>query len=293
MLTILMGVSAVNTANNLIYLTVSALLAFMGISGFFGKANISRLNVIAKVPPEVFAGTPVPLKVTLVNNRAFLPAFLIKVSIEGREVHFPFVNRRSRESRHVDITFFKRGEHVVNDIHVSSVFPFNFFIRYNRKFQPVRLTVFPRLVRGEIPGLDRSPRYHRGELPADRSGFESDIMSIRKYAAGDPLKYINWKATAKTGELKTKELSILSRRPVVIDFDSLDAGSTEERISRVAYVLLKLIKENIAVGLKLKGTLYGPDLSRSHRLRMLTGLALYPSVPSPARTHARPEPVKL
>jgi len=291
LLTILMGVSAVNTANNLIYLTVSALLAFMGISGFFGKANISNLNVIAAIPGEVFSGTPVPLKITLVNNRAVLPAFLIKVNVAGREVHFPFVNRLSLESRHVDVTFSRRGEHVINDIHVSSVFPFNFFIRFNRKFQAIRLTVFPRLVRGEIPGLYQNPEHDHGELPADRRGFESDVISIRNYATGDPLKYINWKATAKTGELKTKELSVLSRRPVVIDFDGLDAGNMEEKISRVAYILLKLIKENVAVGLKLKGRLYGPEVSRSHRLEMLTGLALYPRAPSPAPLPGRPESV--
>jgi len=286
-----MGVSAVNTANNLIYLTVSALLAFMGISGFFGKANISNLKVITTIPAEVFAGTPVPLKITLVNNRAILPAFLIRVNVAGREVHFPFVNRLSRESKHVDVTFSRRGEHVINDIHVSSVFPFNFFVRFNRKFQAIRLTVFPLLVRGEIPGLYQDPRHDHGELPVDRSGFESDMISIRQYAAGDPLKYINWKATAKTGELKTRELSVLSRRPVIIDFDGLRTGDMEEKISRVAYILLKLIKENVSVGLKLKGRLYGPDLSRAHRLEMLTGLALYPRVPSPAPPHGVPQPV--
>lgn len=37
LLTIFLGVAAVNTANNLIYLVVSALLGFMGISGFFRR----------------------------------------------------------------------------------------------------------------------------------------------------------------------------------------------------------------------------------------------------------------
>ena len=277
-----MGVSAVNTANNLIYLTVSALLAFMGISGFFGKANIENLRVIVTIPEEVFAGTPIPLKVTLVNNKAFLPAFLIKVRVEGSELHFPFVNKQSEESLYLDVTFLRRGDYLIDNVRAYSVFPFNFFVRFTRTFISTRLTVFPGLARRDIPGIYLEPVCRQGELAMDRTGFESDIISIRDYVTGDPLKYINWKATAKTGGLKTKELSVLARRPVVIDFDKLDMGNVEERISCVAYVLLRLINDNVAVGLKLKDRLYKPGLSRSHKLEMLTGLALYPPVPSPA-----------
>jgi uncharacterized protein (DUF58 family) len=92
---------------------------------------------------------------------------------------------------------------------------------------------------------------------------------------GDPLKYIHWKATAKTGRLKTKELSSLAHRPVIIDFEKVSIANVEERISSVAYAIVQFTKKNIPVGLKINGNLYLPDVSSAHKLSMLRELALY------------------
>ncbi len=102
------------------------------------------------------------------------------------------------------------------------------------------------------------------------------MISIREYRHGDPLKYINWKATAKTGRLKTKELSSLGHQPIVIDFDRIPIRDIEERLSCVAYSLLQIIKKGYApVGLKINGRFYEPGASQTHKINMLKELALY------------------
>lgn len=81
-------------------------------------------------------------------------------------------------------------------------------------------------------------------------GYESDVIHPG-ICHGDPVKYINWKATAKTGELKTKELSSLTYQPVVIDFSAIKIKDTERKISCIAYAVVQLTRKNIPIGLGL------------------------------------------
>lgn len=259
------------------YLVVSALLSFMSISGIFGKNNLSGLSVHVDVPREVFAGSPAPIRLVLRNGKKFFPSFLIRVNCGGHDVLFPYVASRGEASRQVDFTFPKRGEENVQVAHLSSVFPFSFFFRFRKVDRTFQVIVFPELRRCELLALFQKQTRDKGDKDSDRGGFEADMISIREYVLGDPLKYINWKATAKTGKLKTKELSSLAFQPMIIDFDKVMVRDVEERISCIAYSLVQILRRNIPVGLKLKTIIRPPDTSLSHRLAMLTDLALYDS----------------
>ena len=276
-----MGISAVNTGNNLIYLTASALLALMGISGFFGKANISRLAVSVEFPDEIYAGVPFPLRIRVRNNRRVLPAFLILVRVADRDVLFPFIDKQSEVTRRIDLSFPVRGDRVIRNVGAGSVFPFNFFVRFTGRREDFHAIVFPRLTRGGVSSADGSRRDGGEGTFSQVRGYESDMISIRDYVPGDPFKYINWKATAKTGDLKAKELSSPALRPVTIDFDQVDIQDREEKISRIAYTVSALVRANVPVGLKLGGVLHKPGTSRAHRAGMLKALALYPPVDHP------------
>ncbi len=74
-LTIFLGVAAVNTGNNLVYLIVSAMLSFMGISGFFGRKNIDKLQIEPEFPEEIYAGVETPVRIVIKNQKRFLPSF--------------------------------------------------------------------------------------------------------------------------------------------------------------------------------------------------------------------------
>jgi uncharacterized protein (DUF58 family) len=279
--TILLGFSAVNTGNNLIYLIVAVFLSFMGVSGFFGRRNLLNIHIAVELPDEIYARTPVPLKVALRNNRRFLPAFLIRVHLHDQKVLFPFVDAKRSGITYVTTTFDERGLVRIRDLHLCSVFPFNFFTRCRKIELGIEATVFPHAERCELPGLSERERQSRGEKSIDKAGYEAEIITMRDYIKGDPIKYIHWKATAKTGKLKTKELSTLSHQPVIIDMDAVPIRNVEERISCVTYVILKLFRQNIPVGLKIRGVFYKPlktaqgERLRASKLSMLRALAVY------------------
>ena len=247
----------------------------MSISGIFGKSNLSKISFTVDIPQEIYAGTPVPLKITLTNNRKFLPAFLIRLKTDTFEAFFPFTSTRSSLSLYTDISFETRGPHTIDNIRINSVFPFNFFTRFKDIHHTYNCIVFPVLKACDLSSLYEKDKKRRGEKISDKRGYESEIVSIREYMRGDPLKYIHWKATAKTGRLKTKELSSLAHRPVIIDFEKVSIANVEERISSVAYAIVQFTKKNIPVGLKINSNLYLPDVSSAHKINMLRELALY------------------
>ena len=277
-MTLFLGFSAVNTGNNLVYLIVSAFLSFMGISGLFGKRNISRLDADLEFPDEIYANKPVPIKIKLSNNKRFLPGFLLKVIAEGhfREgILFPYFDAHSSASKYMGLSFTGRGRHEIKKIYVSSVFPFNFFMRSSRIEKKFSFIVFPEPRKCDLPGHIERQKKPRGEKSSDKRGYESEVMSVRDYITGDPMKYINWKASAKTGDLKTKELTSLYYQPVVIDFDRIDIKDLEEKISCLTYAVLQFSKKKIPFGFMISGRLYSPEVSTSHKLSVLKELALY------------------
>ena len=253
----------------------------MSISGFFGKANLSKLDLGIDFPQEVYAGSQLPVKITVENRRRYLPAFLINLNADQISVLLPFTPGKSTSSAFANVTFRERGIHTVENPRISSVFPFNFFTRFKTLQKTYAIVVLPQLQACDLANLYRKEHRSRGERISDAIGYDADVISIREYVRGDPIKYIHWKATAKTGKLKTKELSALSYQPVVIEFENVLIRDIEERISCVAYTIVQLFKSNVPVGLKINGKLYPPETTGVHKLSMLKELAMYQKEDTP------------
>lgn len=238
----------------------------MLVSGIFGKKNLYGIDVALEFPEERFAGSVVPVGVKLTNRRRVMPAFLIRVLIADQEVLFPIVGARSSALLYLNMVFDGRGHHTITHVVIASVFPFNFFSRYRKIPKDLALIVYPRLQRCNLSHFPASQTRWKGDASSDVPGYDSDIISIRDYVFGDPMKYISWKATAKTGRLKTKELSAIESPNVLIDFDRLEKQDLEQTISCVTYMVVKLIQLGTAVGLLIDGETYKPESSSAHKV---------------------------
>ncbi len=76
---LVIGVAALNTGNNLLFIVVSAMLAAILASGIASAAILRRLELDLGLPEHVFAGEPVQGRVTVHNLRRFLPSFSVSV----------------------------------------------------------------------------------------------------------------------------------------------------------------------------------------------------------------------
>jgi uncharacterized protein (DUF58 family) len=77
--TLLIGIAALNTGNNLLYIVVAAMLAAILVSGIVSALVLRDLQLDVRLPEHVFAGRPVLGRILLRNPRVRLPSFSIHV----------------------------------------------------------------------------------------------------------------------------------------------------------------------------------------------------------------------
>ncbi|HST09097.1 MAG TPA: hypothetical protein VLL05_01875, partial [Terriglobales bacterium] len=77
--TLLIGIAALNTGNNLLYIIVAAMLAAILVSGIVSAIVLRDLELDVRLPEHVFARRPVLGRIQLRNPRRYLPSFSIHV----------------------------------------------------------------------------------------------------------------------------------------------------------------------------------------------------------------------
>jgi uncharacterized protein (DUF58 family) len=76
---IVIGFAAWNTGNNLLYLVLSAMLAFLLAANIIGRISLADLSVQLRFPDHIFAGEPAAISVTLVNHKRYMPSYSLMV----------------------------------------------------------------------------------------------------------------------------------------------------------------------------------------------------------------------
>ena len=79
LVTLVIGIAALNTGNNLLYIVVAAMLAAILVSGVVSAWVLRWLELDVRLPEHVFAGRAVAGRIVLQNPRRFLPSFSIRV----------------------------------------------------------------------------------------------------------------------------------------------------------------------------------------------------------------------
>jgi uncharacterized protein (DUF58 family) len=79
LVTLVIGIAALNTGNNLLYIIVAAMLAAILVSGVVSAWVLRWLELDVRLPEHVFAGRPVLGRISLRNPRRLLPSFSIRV----------------------------------------------------------------------------------------------------------------------------------------------------------------------------------------------------------------------
>jgi len=274
-LTLLLGFAAVNTGNNLLYLVVAALLAFMAATGVVGKRNIERLLVTVEPPEEVYAGRATLLRVRVANRRRLLPLFLLRVTLGESSVAIPFLSCGTELVTTIPVSFPQRGRAKIATLRIASHFPVAFFTRARQLPLDQEILVFPELrpLRQDLVG---GGMISRGcGRKGTRRGESGEIARISDYTGREALKHIHWKLTARHDRLKVTDREDLSSDPVIIEPESLPGRGVEERLAAAAWLVGVALGEGRPVGLRLGSLLIPAATGRGQKLTLLKALALY------------------
>jgi uncharacterized protein (DUF58 family) len=249
-LLLIVGFSAWNTGNNLLFLVLSFLLAAMVIGFIAGSLCLKKLDVTMRFPETIFAGEKTPILVSMHNRKRMIPAFSVVVEVRGKERersiaaehldaalpkwiakrlgqapvvrrtldHFVYVAGKESVEKKAEHTFLHRGRLSIRDFELSTKFPFGFF-RHRRRLpaREAELIVFPQLI--DVSSELETLPLDAGDRVSAKRGSGQDLLSLRTYQPQDDLRRIDWKATARTRQLTVREFAADDERRITVIFD--------------------------------------------------------------------------
>ena len=229
--------AAINTSNNLLYMNLSALLAVMLLSGFLSGLNFRVVRVTALLPEYCFAMQPFQMTVAVKNPKRVFPTFSLGVSaVETSPFDFapyyvPLVQTRDQDTRTVEALISSRGRHSLTEVHLKSRYPFGFIVK-GRPFRvDASCIAFPEILPSEK--LDVAIHDIMGKSERFERGLGMDLYMIRDYVSSDSARHVDWKASAKSSALKTREFAAEESRSVLLIFDRYGQAGDEEHFERL------------------------------------------------------------
>lgn len=172
------------------------------------------------------------------------------------------------------LTYNHRGRVPSGLITISSTYPVGFFTRYWTFDTEAQFTVFPALTAGGYSDTSEGESPRAGSALLTARGIEGELEQIYPYSGAEPSRMIHWKLSARSDNLLVKGFGSQSARPLLIDLAGLPGHGVEERISRAAWLVRRLVRER-PVGLVLGSRVIPAEYGKHHGLRLLTELALY------------------
>lgn len=79
LISVVIGIAAINTGNNLLYVVVAALLSAILVSGVASAMVLRGLDLDVLLPEHVFAARPMLARLLLRNTSSWLPSFSVRV----------------------------------------------------------------------------------------------------------------------------------------------------------------------------------------------------------------------
>jgi uncharacterized protein (DUF58 family) len=83
---LLIGIAALNTGNNLLYIVVAAMLAAILVSGIASAMVLRNLELHVRLPEHVFAGRSMLGRIALRNHGRWLPSFSVNVIAVEKDI---------------------------------------------------------------------------------------------------------------------------------------------------------------------------------------------------------------
>jgi uncharacterized protein (DUF58 family) len=82
---IIIGFAAWNAGNNLLYLVLSAMLAFLIAANLLARISLAEVAIQLRFPDHIFASEPANISVTLLNHKRFMPSYSLMVEALSEE----------------------------------------------------------------------------------------------------------------------------------------------------------------------------------------------------------------
>ena len=288
--------AASNTLAGWLYVISGMIVALNAIAAWLATRNLQGLT-IARLPIHpVSVGDELIVEIQLTNSTATpktllqvyeQPAFRERVD-GGREIMY-FHDAHTVETITPKSTYALvyrrlmtgRGIFHWSAVQVRTAAPLGLFWCQRRWPVPSAVIIYPKVLPlSQSPLVDEMGRSTSLMMRSDRrsqAANEGQTKSIRPYRWGDPTRLIHWRTSARHGELRVRELELLTGgQDLVIGLDSSATWSYDQFESAVVaaaslYIYALRQQLNVALWTPTTGMIQGEQ-------RVLEALAdIYPS----------------
>jgi uncharacterized protein (DUF58 family) len=214
------------------------LLAVLLISRYLTKnwaESLSATRECNRLSAEV--GDQVAVVITLRNRGRWPVAWVLledllprealihdppRLRLGGRRVQLTMLRPAARKTILYQLTPTRRGYYQLGPLVLETGDLFGLHRRYRVLTEPQFLMVLPKVL--PLAGYEVSSKRPIGEVRMSYRLFEDPtrISGVRAYERGDPLNRVNWRATARTGQLHSKvyEPSTVAGATLLLEFHS-------------------------------------------------------------------------
>ncbi len=270
------GLGALNTGNNLLYLVLGFLLSIIVLSGVLSERVIRDLRVKRLVPDGAFAKEPFALRYALTRLKG--RAFAVKIS-EGDDslqgwAWVPTVGAGETMVARAEVVAPQRGPLRLKSVRLTTGFPFGLFEK-SRTFDLEDLVVvWPRRGFSCAPpeadhGLQTGE--HGNQRHRDGTG---DVQGLRELTDGEDARRVHWMKSATVGKLLKVEREREDRKQYTLKVGTTAPGDSLEReCEETAAATSRLLADGHDVGLEAGGHRIRAGSGPGHEKRILNALA--------------------
>ena len=256
-LTFGVGLGALNTGNNLLYLVLGLQLATIVVSGLLSEQALRRLRVRRVLPESPHARLPFQLGWAL--SRPVGHGFALSVhemhpgleSAVGRLAWLPPGEERVVRAQ---ATVGRRGPVQLTSVRISTAFPFGLFIKSRDLEVSDELLVLP--ARVPAPAEPPAPASGAGSEQRSLRGPDGggDLAELRELREGEDARRIHWLKSAQLGTLLRIERDAQPHPRILLHLDELASAEALDRsCETLAARAEALLGRGAEVGLTLSG----------------------------------------
>ncbi|NOY90141.1 MAG: DUF58 domain-containing protein [Deltaproteobacteria bacterium] len=209
LVTLGVGVAAVNTGNNLLYLVLGLMLSLLLVSGVLSDLALIGLHARRILPRRIFAQTLCRVEVVLRNKKRFFPSFSLEVEdvVDGEDTptrsYFLKVPPRGEDRVFYPHLAARRGRRRFTHLRLVTRYPFGLIEKGRVIPAEEEVIVFPHIEPRSPPRPTRQAKM--GEDATCVRGPGSELAGLRDYAPEDEARDIHWRRTASLGSVVVRE----------------------------------------------------------------------------------------
>lgn len=271
------GLAAINTGSNLLYLLVGAMMGFIAVSGWLSEQVIWGVKVRALPPRAVTAGSPSRVAYEIRNRNRWTPTYAVELEPpEGAGAFTPVVRPGHAVVVRTDRTFPDRGVVPLEQVRVTTSFPFGLFIKERTVRVSGEVVVWPRRdrkVREALAGA--AGRRGRAAIGGGDAGARGEFRGLREYRPGDDPRDVHWRSSARLGEplVREYEQDTAPATWICLDLGGPPGHRAEAGVEIAATLADRAVRRGDRVGLATSDVEVRPGPGRRQLERILDILA--------------------